>query len=92
MRFAFIQDRQRRPVVKEEKVWRGGKLTLDRPNDEDRFGKILLFIPTPKGVDVKASANIPEFQHLLEAGLSAAEVIIPHTRPPDAVQLPLMED
>jgi predicted ATPase len=54
--------------------------------------EVLLFFPTPKGVDIKASADIPEFQHLLETGLSAAEVVIPHTRPPDAVQLPLIEN
>ncbi|MCK5526462.1 MAG: AAA family ATPase, partial [Candidatus Latescibacteria bacterium] len=34
-RISFTQDNQRRPVLKEEKVWRNGKLILDRPNDED---------------------------------------------------------
>jgi predicted ATPase len=86
-----------------EMMWRIRKPTIrqvflsthssDLLRDEDiTADEILLFIPTPKGVDVKASAGIPEFQHLLEAGLSAAEVIISHTRPPDAVQLPLIED
>jgi AAA15 family ATPase/GTPase len=36
-RIAFAQDKQRRPVVKEEKVWHGSKLILNRPNDDDRF-------------------------------------------------------
>ncbi|MCK5327108.1 MAG: AAA family ATPase [Candidatus Latescibacteria bacterium] len=35
-RIAFAQDRQRNPVLKQEKVWRNDKLILDRPNAEDR--------------------------------------------------------
>ncbi len=35
-RVAFAQDKQRRPILKEEKVWRGSDLILDRPDDEDR--------------------------------------------------------
>lgn len=36
-RIGFAQDKQRRPVLKEERVWRGGKLILDRPDEEDQF-------------------------------------------------------
>jgi predicted ATPase len=86
-----------------EMMWRIRKPTIrqvflsthssDLLRDEDiTADEVLLFIPKPKGVDVMAGADIPEFQHLLEAGLSAAEAIIPHTRPPDTVQLPLIED
>ncbi|MBC8231471.1 AAA family ATPase, partial [bacterium] len=32
---AFRQDKQRRPILKEEKVWRGDNLILNRPDDED---------------------------------------------------------
>jgi predicted ATPase len=32
----FNQDNQRRPVVRQEKVFRDGVTVLDRPNDEDR--------------------------------------------------------
>ena len=35
-RIAFVQDNQRRPLLKEEKVWRGDELILNRPNDADR--------------------------------------------------------
>jgi len=35
-RIAFAQDNQRQPILKEEKVWRGDELILDRPDDEDR--------------------------------------------------------
>ncbi|MFH1006972.1 MAG: AAA family ATPase [Candidatus Latescibacterota bacterium] len=35
-RIAFAQDNQSRPVLKEERVWRGDELILDRPNAEDR--------------------------------------------------------
>ncbi len=38
-RLAFAQSKQRRPVVKEEKVWRGNKLILDRPDDKDQLDK-----------------------------------------------------
>jgi predicted ATPase len=35
-RIAFAQDNQRNPILKEEKVWRGSHLILNRPNDDDR--------------------------------------------------------
>jgi len=35
-RIAFAQDNQRQPILKEEKVWRGNDVLLDRPNDDDR--------------------------------------------------------
>lgn len=35
-RLAFTQDNVRRPVVKEEKVWKGDTLLLERPDGEDR--------------------------------------------------------
>ena len=34
-RIAFVQDNQRRPILKEEKVWRGDERILNRPDDED---------------------------------------------------------
>jgi predicted ATPase len=33
---AFSQDNVRRPLVKEEKVWKNGELLLDRPDENDR--------------------------------------------------------
>jgi len=36
-RIAFAQDKQRRPVLKEEKVWHGTKLILTRPDEDDRL-------------------------------------------------------
>lgn len=35
-RIAFAQDNQRQPVLKEEKVWQGDDIILDRPDDDDR--------------------------------------------------------
>lgn len=35
-RIAFAQDNQRRPVLREEKVWKGDDLILTRPDDDDR--------------------------------------------------------
>jgi ABC-type multidrug transport system ATPase subunit len=54
--------------------------------------EVLLFIPSPKGVDVRVGTDIAEFEQSLEAGLTAAEIVIPRTRPLDAVQLSLLED
>ena len=38
-RIAFGQDNQRRPLLKEEKVWRGNDPILNRPDDEDSSDK-----------------------------------------------------
>lgn len=35
-RLAFAQDNQRRPIIQQEKAWRGDELILDRPDDDDR--------------------------------------------------------
>ena len=35
-RLAFGQDNVRRPIVKEERVWKGEALVRDRPDDDDR--------------------------------------------------------
>lgn len=52
--------------------------------------EVLLALPSAEGTDVKAGADIEEVRQLLEAGLTAAEVVIPHTRPPQAEQLTLL--
>ena len=49
--------------------------------------EILLFIPTDMGSEVKVGADIAEVKTLLESGLPAADVVIPHTRPSQAHQL-----
>jgi hypothetical protein len=54
--------------------------------------EVLLLIPSPKGSDVRVGTDIAEFEQSLEAGLTAAEIVIPRTRPLDAVQLSLLED
>lgn len=54
--------------------------------------EVLLFIPSEEGSEVQVGAEIAEVRQLLEAGLTAAEVVIPRTRPPDARQLSLFGD
>lgn len=54
--------------------------------------EVLLFIPSQEGSIVQVGANIAEVRQLLEAGLTAAEVVIPRTRPVNAVQLSLFGD
>ncbi len=49
--------------------------------------EILLFIPSKEGSQVRVGAEIDEVRQLLESGLSAAEAVIPYTRPPNPEQL-----
>jgi hypothetical protein len=51
--------------------------------------EVLLLIPSPEGTKVTTGMEIPEVKHLLEAGLTVAEAVLPHTRPPKAEQLTL---
>ncbi len=51
--------------------------------------EVLLFIPSDEGTRVQVGANIDEVRQQLEAGLTAAEVVLPRTRPADAIQLAL---
>ncbi len=41
-RLVFSQDNNRNPKILEEKIWRDGKLILDRPNADDRADEALL--------------------------------------------------
>jgi len=54
--------------------------------------EMLLFIPSQEGSIVQVGANIAEVRQLLEAGLTAAEVVIPRTQPVNAAQLSLFGD
>jgi predicted ATPase len=54
--------------------------------------EVLLFIPSQEGSEVRVGADVDEVRQLLEAGLTAAEVVIPHTRPANAAQLSLFGD
>ena len=49
--------------------------------------EILLFIPTDAGSNVKVGADIADIRRLLESGIPAADAVLPHTRPVNAVQL-----
>lgn len=51
--------------------------------------EILLFIPTSAGSVIKVGADIAEVRTLLEAGISAAEAVLPRTQPANAHQLTL---
>jgi len=54
--------------------------------------EVLLFIPSQEGSVIQVGADIAEVRQLLEAGLTAAEVVIPRTQPVNAVQLSLFGD
>ena len=49
--------------------------------------EILPFMPEEEGATVQSGATIEEVHRLLDAGLSPAEVVIPHTRPANVAQL-----
>jgi predicted ATPase len=49
--------------------------------------EVLLLRPTSGGTKVEVSADIAEIIQLLDSGLSMAEAVLPHTRPPKADQL-----
>ncbi len=52
----------------------------------------LLIIPKAEGVNVAAAASCQEAHHLLQGGLSLADVVIPKTRPEQVEQLSLFPD
>jgi predicted ATPase len=51
--------------------------------------EILMLTPSVEGTHVKPAAGVPEIQALMEAGMSAAEAVIPHTEPEKVEQLEL---
>ncbi len=54
--------------------------------------EVLLFTPSQAGSNVQVGADIAEVRQLLDTGLTAAEVILPRTRPINAVQLSFFGD
>jgi len=54
--------------------------------------ELLMVVPSGEGSQIEVGADIAEVKGLLETGLTAAEVAIPHTRPANAVQLSLFGD
>ncbi|RIK22928.1 MAG: chromosome segregation protein SMC [Chloroflexi bacterium] len=53
--------------------------------------EILMLLPRGEGTQVRVAADETEIRALLEAGMSAAEAILPHTEPNKAVQLELFD-
>ena len=59
-------------------------------NDEGiAADEVLMVVPSENGSNVCSGADISEIKQLLETGLTAAEVVIPRTRPDNAAQLSL---
>jgi len=54
--------------------------------------EVLLFIPEAEGTRVTPTESHQDIQHLLEGGLSLADVVIPKTRPEKVEQLALFGD
>lgn len=52
--------------------------------------EVLILLPTPDGTKVEVSRDDEQIKHLLDAGLTVAEAVLPHTRPPKAEQLSLL--
>jgi len=51
--------------------------------------EVLMLAPSTEGTQVKVAASVPEIRQLLEDGMNAADAIIPHTEPEQAIQLEL---
>jgi predicted ATPase len=51
--------------------------------------ELVLIIPSQQGSETRIGADIEEIRRLLDAGLTAADVVIPHTRPERVAQLAL---
>jgi len=60
-------------------------------NPEIGGEEILMLLPSQEGTQVKVAATVPEIRQLMEAGMSAAEAVIPHTEPEDIHQLELFK-
>lgn len=53
--------------------------------------EILVMNPEKEGTIVTQAASIQEIKELLEAGMSAGEAIMPHTRPKNIDQMSLFD-
>jgi predicted ATPase len=53
--------------------------------------EILMLMPEKEGTQVRSVSSQPEIQALLDAGLSPADAVIPHTEPRDLQQLELFK-
>jgi predicted ATPase len=51
--------------------------------------EVLVLKPGVEGTQVTRAASNDEIRHLLEAGMSAADAVLPHTEPEQAIQLEL---
>jgi predicted ATPase len=51
--------------------------------------EVLLLTPGSEGTSIRPASALKEARSLLDGGLSMADVVVPHTRPPDARQLSL---
>jgi predicted ATPase len=65
--------------------------SFDLLTDEGIGGdEILMLIPSPEGTQIVQAIRRPEIRALLEAGVSAADAVLPHTEPPNLHQLELL--
>lgn len=59
-------------------------------SDEGISGhEILMLEPGREGTRIRSAASVPEIKDLMEAGMTAAEAVLPHTEPEKTVQLEL---
>jgi hypothetical protein len=54
--------------------------------------EVLLLTPGSEDTEVTTAGSHDDIRHLLEGGLSLAEIVIPRTRPDRAAQLALFAD
>ncbi len=53
--------------------------------------EVLLLTPEPEGTEVAVASDVAEVRALLESGFSVAEAVLPKTKPPQMMQLSLIQ-
>jgi predicted ATPase len=80
---SFNQDRQRRPIVQQERIWRDAELVLDRPGLSDRTDEARLF-----QTHLEQSSANAEFRALAKAigGINQLHLVPQMVRNPDRLK------
>jgi hypothetical protein len=53
--------------------------------------EVLMLTPAAEGTEVRVAADVQDVRALLEAGFTAAEVVLPRSNPPHTTQLSLID-
>jgi predicted ATPase len=80
-----MQKRRRRQVL----ISTHSDALLADPGIDGR--EVLMLTPAAEGTEVRVAADVQDVRALLEAGFTAAEVVLPRSNPPHTTQLSLID-